>query len=403
MKIERFTGINNRQPVDRIQPTDAGIPVRDAVNVDLSASGTFQRRPGYEQVVTMANCRDLREVKGGALFASGDRLCRFNGATTTEVAALASPFVRVAYADSPLGTIWSDGFTLNVYSGTSKKLTPAVPNPAPVASASVLGSLAAGTYGVFFASIRSDGQQSAPTFPQYIAVPANGSIQVSASGHTERIAVFITAVDGEMFYREGSIEVGQTSAAFPVLSGAGQPVRYEPISDLPPGRILAVDSGRLLSADGPYLFYSLPWNMGLYRPAKDFIPFPEDITLIAPSEGGVYLCTTSKTYWLPGGDISKADMDGIAPYGAIKGTLSEMPNSLDLMWFSPRGPVRASPGGQIALMQDQQIAYGKADAGTSVVRESSGLRQFITSLSQAQPSGGAVFGSYMDARVITGA
>lgn len=402
MKIERFTGINNRQPVDRIRETDAGMPVRDAVNVDLSASGTFQRRPGYEQVITMANCRDLREVKGGALFASGDRLYRFDGTTTTEVATLASPFARVAYADSPLGTIWSDGFTLNIYSGTSKKLTPAVPNPVPVASASVLGSLTAGTYGVFFTSIRSDGQQSAPTFPQYITVPSNGSIQVSASGHTERIAVFITAVDGEMFYREGSIEVGQTSAVFPVLSGAGQPIRYEPISDLPPGQILAVDSGRLLSADGPYLFYSLPWNMGLYRPAKDFIPFPEDITLIAPSEGGVYLCTTSKTYWLPGGDISKADLSDIAPYGAIKGTLSEVPNSLDLMWFSPRGPVRASPGGQIALVQDQQIAFS-ADTqaqGAAMYREQNGLRQFVAALTKQTSSSGAVFGSYMDAEVI---
>lgn len=403
MKIERFTGINNRQPVDRIQPTDAGMPVRDAVNVDLSASGTFQRRPGYEQVVTMANCRDLREVKGGALFASGDRLYRFNGATTTEVATLASPFARVAYADSPLGTIWSDGFTLNVYSGTSKKLTPAVPNPVPVASATSAGSLVAGTYGVLFTTVRDDGQQSAPTYPQYIDVPQNGAIQISASGHTDRIAIFITNVDGEIFYRVGVVEVGETAVTYTVLTGAGQPIRYEPISDIPPGRILGLHRGRLLSADGPYLFYSLPWNMGLYRPAKDFIPFPEDITLIAPSEGGVYLCTTSKTYWLPGGDISKADLSDVALYGAIKGTLSEMPNSLDLMWFSPRGPVRASPGGQIALLQDQQIAYGQADAGTSVVRESNGLRQFITSLSQAQPSGGAVFGSYMDARVITGA
>lgn len=402
-QINRFTGINNRQPIDRIKPTDAGMPVRDAVNVDLSASGTFQRRPGFSQVVSLSNCRDIFEVKDGALFAAGDRLYRFDGQSASDLATLASPHVRVAYTETPLGTVWSDGFTLNLAEATSMRLTPARPNPEPSAAGVAGGSLVAGTYGLMFASLRSDGMQSAPTVPVFVSVPANGAIQIAASGHASRIIVYVTGVDGSVFYREAVIEVGQTSLTVPFVASAGQPLQRDIISDLPPGRMLAMHRGRLLSADGAFLFYSLPWALGLYRPAYDFITLDEDITLVKPVEGGVYVATTSATYFLAGGDISKADPTKIAPYGAIKGTAAKLPNSLDLMWHTPRGPVTASQDGNLALMQDAQIAYPSASAGASILRESNGLRQFITALSQAQPSGGAVFGSFMDARVITGA
>lgn len=401
-KINRFTGINNRQPIDRIKPTDAGMPVRDALNVDLSDVGTLQRRPGTTKKLSGTNVRDLFQIQGGALFADGDRLKLFNGSSASEVATLTTPHARVSYVQTPLGVVWSDGYRLNVYKGTSKRLAPATPNPEPFAVAASGGALTAGTYGVMFTSIRSDGQQSAPTIPVYVSVPQGGIIQVTASGHADRIAVFITAPDGEVFYREGSIEVGQSSAIFPLVRGEGQPVAFEVTADLPAGAILALHKGRLLSAVGPYLYFSQPWNMGLYRPATDFIPMAEDITLVAPVEGGVYLATLAETWWLPGGDITKADAIRLHPYGAVRGTLARLDDSNDLMWFTPKGPVRASQDGQIQALQEDAVVFPSADAGASIWRESNGLRQLISAISTnpSIPPGAAVAGSYMDAEVI---
>lgn len=400
MKIKRFTGINNRQPVDRIRDTDAGRPVRDAVNVDLSDAGTFQRRPGTKKTLSGTNVRNLYQVKGGALFADGDKLKLFNGSTATEVATLTTPYANVAYADTPLGTAWSDGYRLNVYNGTSRRLAPAQPNPVPSVVASAGGALVAGVYGLFFTTIRSDGQQSAPTVPQYVTAPANGVIQVSSSGHTERIAVFLTGVDGEIFYRAGTIEVGQSALTLPLARTDGQPVSYEVINDLPAGSILALHKGRLLSADGPYLFYSLTWNMGLYRPATDFIPFPEEITIVAPVEGGVFVATTEATYWLAGSDISKADVVRLKSDGGVRGTLTW--EDIKPMWFTPDGPVSGSQDGQITELQSDAVVYPAADSGASIWRESNGLRQLISAISTnpSIPPGAAVAGSYMDAEVI---
>lgn len=402
MKIERFTGINNRQPIDRLKPDEAGgMPVRDAVNVDLSASATNQRRAGYQRILAMPKSRDPFDVAGGFLFASESKLYKFDGVAATEVTTLTSEHSRIAYANTPQGVAWSDGFTLNLFDGTTRRILPN--QPAPAVSAITGGSLIAGTYGVRFVAMRADGQQSAPTVPVYISVSDNGAIQVSSVGHTERVGVSVTAPDGEVFYRETALEVGQSTATIPLLASAGQPLGQDIVSALPAGSILEFANGRLLSVVGSVLFYSQPWAMGLYRPAYDFIPLADEITLVKSVEGGLYLATTKQTFFLAGGDISKASLTVVAPYGAAKGTLAEQPNSLNPMWHTSRGPVLADQSGGLNLLQDKDIAYPEAGDGTSIVRESNGLRQLITSLSKTLPSGGAVFGSYMDAKEITGA
>jgi hypothetical protein len=110
MKIERFTGINNRIPPDRFKADEGGgMPVHDAVNVDLSAAGTFQSRAGFTPVVELPDCRSAFSVDDtGSLVAVGDELHRFNGSALTKVDDLGSSFARVAYAKTPIGVSAGD-------------------------------------------------------------------------------------------------------------------------------------------------------------------------------------------------------------------------------------------------------------------------------------------------------
>lgn len=397
MKIERFTGINNRQPIDRLKPDEAGgVPLRDAINVDLSASGTPQRRGGYKQIAAMPGCRDIFEAPNFALFASASKLYKFDGGSPIEVADLPSEHSRVACVDSPSGVIWSDGFSLNLLDGDSRRLSPKQPSPIPSVSGIAGGSLVGGTYGVRFTSV-VDGRQSAATNPVFVDVPDNGAIQVAAS---TGLNVFVTACDGSVFYRE-ALTTG-LSITIPILASSGQPMSGDIVGELPAGRMLAIHRGRLLSVSGPILYYSLPYSFGIYRPAFDYVPLSENITLVKPVEGGVYLATAKETFFLAGDDISKASLNRIAPYGAIRGTVANQPNSINPVWHSPRGPVFADQSGGLTIPQDRDIAYSSAESGASIVRETNGLRQLVTTLSSSLPSGGAVFGSFMDAKVIGG-
>jgi len=405
VKVPGFTGINNRAPDDRLPKDQSGkSAVRDAVNVDLTEVGTFQRRPGSERIVTGSNVRSLTSSGGYGYYASGASLYRFDGVAPSEsVAQLASAFANVCYAETPNGLAWSDGFTLNlIRGGSTARLVPAMPNPAPLCVGQAGGSLREGMYAVCFATVLASGLRSALTEPAFVQVPENGRIRLTMAALAATVDVFVTAPDGDIFYRDRTLPIGTTLQDLSVITSSGEPVVHEVTASLPPADILAYHNGRLLSAQGQFVRYSLPYSLGLYKPGTGYIPFPDPVTLVAAVEGGVYMATAKKTWFFPGGDVSKAEMAEVAPYGATPGTLATIPNSKDVTWFSPRGPVRAGIDGSITLLQDKQIAFAPADSGASIYRETNGLRTLITALSGSSPgSGTAAFGCYMTARSVT--
>lgn len=404
VRFGSFAGINNRQPIDRLRlRADEARPVRDAVNVDLSASGTFQTRAGHKLTLAAEQCRSLFPVDDtGALVAVGDKLMRFDGTAVTELATLTTRHASVGYTKTPLGIVWSDGFRMGLVRGwVDAGLLPPAPNPAPAITASSGGALPAGTYGVAFASALSDGRRSEMTVPEYIDVPDSGRILVGSAALSVPADIFVTAANGEVFYRAGRTTGG--SASVGVLNQDGEAAAYEVEVALPPSRILGFHDGRLLAAQGSVLLFSRPYSLGLYRPETDFIALPDEIRLLASAGPNTLIIGTETAHWLVSGDMADPTMRQIAPYGAVAGTLAEVPNatnSLDLMWFTQRGQVRASGDGSLALLQDQQIQFPSAPSGASVFRETNGMRQFIASLNQARPAASAAARCFMDARVI---
>lgn len=401
MKITNFKGINNRKPIDRLGATEGGAAfVRDAVNVDLSEVGTFQRRAGQERVIEAENCRSMFETPAGFFYAAGLDLMYFNG-SSIKVGDVGSPLADVAYTDTPLGVVWSDGFTLNlIVAGGSRAMLPAAPNPLPVATPGAGGTLRAGGYGISFATVLADGRRSELSYPQNVVVADGGSIVISAAGHTQPIAVFVTTCDGSILYREADIAVGQTSAVIPLVRADREPISYEVMAPLPPGNILAFHKGRLLSARDNFLSYSRAFDLGVHRPAYDFIPFPAPITLVAPVEAGVFVATEAKTYFLPGSDVAQSSLLDRQPFGAVPGTLTRERNVKGAMWFTRRGAMRVSDDGGMTLLQDKDIAFSPAQTGAAMVREENGLRTLVTALATNGQPASAVFGSYIDAEVI---
>jgi len=397
-RIPAFAGINNRAPLDRLPTTEGGArSVRDAVNVDLTQAGSFQTRQGFEQILANG-CRSLFTVDGSAALAAvGAELVMFDGVGTTKLADLSSAYSSLSYANTPMGVVWSDGARFGmVRDWVSSDLAPSVPNPTPVVLASQGGSLEAGAYGICFATVLPDGRRSAFTVPVYVDVPAGGRIEASGGG--QQVVAYVTAVNGDVFYRAGKLASGSLSIG--VSKQNSEPVAYEHLEGLPVGRVLGYRDGRLLSALGNMLYFSMPFQYGLTNPATNFVQFPSGIRVIADLDGGL-IVGTADSHWIIRGDLSSPEsMRQIAPYGAVEGTVSELPNSESLMWFTSRGPVMASPDGSLSMLQDQNIQFPSAATGAAVFQEQDGMRKFLASLSKPVPSGSAVARSFMDARVI---
>lgn len=404
-KSDRFRGVNNRLPPDRLRPLgdrEAGVFVPDAVNVDLTDAGTFQRRPGATRVGDDTNCRGLFSAGEHGYYATGDQLKMLDpGGSSRQIATLPSSYTPVAFTKTPRGVVMSDNYGLHLLRGPNiSPLAPpaplSVPTPIVVADA---GGLEAGAYGFLFMAVDADGVRSRPTFPTYVQTQAGAAVSVVLQAHDLDLLVFVSAPNGEVFYHQGTIPAGQTSFAVTRHQPAGEPFVYRVLERTPPGGVMGYFKGRLLSASGPMLYYSEPFSLGLYRPDRNFISFDEPVTLLASIDEGLWVCTTRDTFFLAGDDVAKAPVRQEASFGATPGTLAQVPQSQDWMWATPRGPVRTK-GAQLSLLQDEQIAYAPAESGAALVREENGLRSFVTVLAGAAPAGGAVMGSYMDAEVI---
>lgn len=403
MKVDRIKGINNRRPLEALgrtsTQTDTGAYfVADAVNVDLDPSQKPRLRPGYTMVQPGASSRGLFAVKDEsyAYVGVGSQLMHFDGTTMEAVGVLASPTVPLAYVETPLGVVCSDTIRMQLLRGKiSRDLVPAAPNPVPSVSSLGAGMLQAGQYGVIFVTENALGQRSAFTPPVYVNALANSAFTFSRPTSTQRVAIYITALDGEIFYRSATLEPNQTTLTLVASYTDGEPISYtHAVASMPAGHVLGYHNGRLLSGMEDVVFVSMPYTPGLYRVARDFIPLGERATMILGVEAGVFIGTASCCYFLPGGDPTAADLNEIATFGIVEGTLARMPNSLDWMVFTARGPARLTAEGGLQLLQDENMTFEPANIGASLVREQDGLRTLITSLRNVGQEG-AYVGSFM--------
>lgn len=405
-KAGPFLGVNNKLPGDKLRvPRTAsgggGAFVRDAVNADLTAAGSFQRRPGSTLVLAGNRCRSLWAAGDAGYFADGNRLLRFDGIGTVQVGALSAADALVSFTQTPRGVVWSDASQLCLIGGASSRpLAVPAPNPEPAVAAGSGGSLPQGSYLVAFANLNSAGERSALTPFNVVAVPANGAIDLTfAAGRTLDIQVFVSAVDGSQLYSEAIVAAAATSARLVLVTSQGSPVTDELEAAMPPGSIVREYRGRLLTAYGNTLFYSNPYDYGTYRPATGYVLLDAPVTLCEPDEDGVYIATALKTWFCRGADFASADLQLIAPFGAIPNTAVAEPNTLNLLWSTPRGAARAA-NGALVLVQDANVAFSQASNGAALFREENGLSQLISVLTGVVPTGAASASSYMDAETV---
>ncbi len=408
IKVGPFFGINNKMPSSslRTAQSGSGVPrtgnyLRDAVNVDLTTVGSLQRRPGATMRITGGRCRSLWSDGTRAFYADGAQLYAFDGATARAIADLNSAEATVSYAVTPRGIVWTDGASLQVIAeGVSTPLCVPALNPVPTVSSSSGGGVPEGTYQVAFANVNTTGERSAISECVTVAVPAKGTINLAFSGLRQfDTRVFVSAVGGSILYFEALVSAETYSFRIPLLKTSGEPMNDWVESPMPPGQLVRYYRGRLLTVADDTVFFSLPFAYGHFRASTNYVRLDAPITLCEPSKNGIFLATAKQTWFLSGDDIADAALVHLANYGAVPNTAASEPSSLALWWFSSRGAVRAV-GDKIELRQDEHIAFGDATNGASIFRESNGLSQLVSVLSNATPALGARASAYMTAEVI---
>ena len=204
--IGPFVGINNRLPDHQLGVVErgrkAGDYLRNAVNVDLTATGTLLRRKGSTLVVPGSDCHSLWSDSEKAFYVDGSTLYQY---PRTALRSGLVPGRRVSWCKTPTGdVVWTNGNVLErIRAGVSASLGLPVPNPVPSVTASAGGSLKAGVYQVAITAANADGEESGATWPVQVNVPEGGRIEVSGLPGT-LVNIYVSPLNGDTLYLTAS-------------------------------------------------------------------------------------------------------------------------------------------------------------------------------------------------------
>ena len=398
--IGPFVGINNRLPDHQLGVVDrgrkAGDYLRNAVNVDLTAAGTLQRRKGSTLTQAGTDCHSLWSDGEQAFYMDGDTLYQY---PRTALRSGLVPGRRVSWCKTPTGdVIWSNGTVMErIRVGVSAPLGLLVPNPAPNVTATVGGSLKAGFYQVAITATNADGEESGATWPIQVAAPEGGRIEVTGLPGT-LTNIYVSPLNGDALYLAATTTA--SSYIIPIMGALGQSLQTLGMRPMPAGEIVREHRGRLLVVSGSTLYYSEPFGYGLHDPLRGRIQFGGRITLLAPVKGGCYVGTETETFWLPGGDIEKTEVVELLPYGAVSGTDTALENQTGVAWMGTRGLIVADAQGQAKNVQEDTVAVGAAQIGATLYREQDGMRQLVLSSVRGSGVAKAAASSFFEADIV---
>lgn len=404
VKVGPFNlGVNNRLPDTQLVVPKVGTFLRSAVNVDLSGPGTVKRRQGFAASALGTDMHSLYSDGTTAYAVDGTTLFALTGdpatLTKTPIRSGLTPGQRLSFTDVVGATIYTDGVDLRRLSGAAEQplCVPMIsPEPDVVAAA---GGLPPGDYQLCFTYFDANFQQSGSTTP--VAFSGTGAtisnLPAAFPPGVTGVMVYMTSTNGDLLQLAQVVTTPQTSLSITTLPSLASACPTLLLKPMPGGAIVRHNNGRLMVAAGNLLCYSEPFS-NLYDPAKNFIPFAADITMIEPLTAGFFVATADETFYYAG-DITDTATRMVLPYGAVPGTSGAFPDKLRCWWMSSRGLVHGDDSGNVKNVQEANVAINPAQLGASLFREQDGNKHVVTSLQGSDATGASAY-SFMQAEIV---
>ena len=376
-------GINNSSR-DYVLPKGACL---DSLNVDFTAEGYPRSRTGYGGTQARTNARGLVNVGGKSFIAIGGTL-----SLVTNPSPLALTTIRtglsvrpVSYAERGGEVWWSDGVSSGRVNSDNSSSPWSVPAPADITLiASGAGTLESGTYRVAITHSMSDGEESHASTVASFVLSAAGSIVVTlptATAGTTSFNVYCSIADGSIMNLYSTVSAATGSVSITAKPQGKQLGNLEFLRPLPAGDAICFHNGRLCSMKGRDVFYSDPFNYGLYLPDEGYIDLGSDGSILASVETGLFVAA-DKTWFYSGTDMASLDPVEILPFGAASGTAFKHPAGNNLVgWYSDEGLVIGAQDGSAKMIQrDNGFIAPVGESGSVWVKRRDGMTHVIVSL-----------------------
>lgn len=312
MEINKFLGINNVADPMRLAKGEMTL----ATDLDVGSTSKLLARRGHTALVTGTTAHSVFEASFGVFCVINRDLKLFSTAGT---------LLRTVYEELGDPRVWyltlSDGrvaFSNGLINGIADLTTTADWGvPAPVdAGAGVPGST---PYMVTYVRT-SDGLEGPPAYG-YDIDPTQAVIGLPVrAGYS--INLYIAPAGAKLF-------AGSTTTDTVTPTSTYGAVYVEPPLAKPPvGTVMTQFGSRLLLADGNVVWATQAFRPELCDVSKDFVQFPDPVTLIYGVEQvGVFFGTTSGLYFANGATFNDLKLQSISAAPVILGSGVEIATS----------------------------------------------------------------------------
>lgn len=380
-RLTPLKGMDNVSHDDKMSSfgKESFVALRDAVNVDIDASGRTQlRRTG--STVTDSNYQNLWQSSlHGDVFATlGIDLVRINVSDwTCEILGHIGNGVieylvinNLVYISNGVEIFTFDGQALN-------KLT--IDSPAtPVLLNLVQGELDQGTYTVAVSWV-SNGKESALSGSASIDV-ANGQgfsllLPYCFESSVDSVVVYCTTRDGGELRKLMTIPIAQRDVLITDISDLGRTAQFANLSAMPGGKFSGYWQGRLVTANRNMIRFSQAMNFHLHDERYDYVAMPQRITFMKPTDNGIWVGQVDHVAFLSGTDPRALQMvrktaQAPVPFSAIYSDSEELGEMAQggqvVVWLSQHGYVVGTPLGQLIEPHANKLKGISAKYGQSV-------------------------------------
>jgi hypothetical protein len=382
-----FHGMNNlpTPPSKLVDENRLNTP-RLILNADVMDSGLVNQRGGYRLQVSLPGAHSLWAGSVMLAVAAGI-LNRIEGTMVTPLATVSGPRAPLSYAEVNNLVYVSSPSWNGVYELLTDTMRPWGLDPPGAPDISLIpGDLAPGRYSLAYTKFVDGRLSGNGPLTQIVWEGQAQGIQLNNLGadelcwitHPNGSDLFLAMVDGQ----------GQIIGQVPNL----QPLLTLGVIPPPPFAHFAQAHGRIWGANGRNLYYSEPGEYEWFK-RKNYLPFLENLVMVAPFADGLYVHSRKSCWCLTGTDPGKMTVkrvgDGAVPgtltFAMVEGggyeiskTLSQMPSPI---WMGEEGFIVGTHSGHVVHLTDTRLKIASRECGAAITRDLDGVPQILISQS----------------------
>jgi hypothetical protein len=387
-----FKGMNNLPgAAAKLLDDERQISPQVVLNADVTDGGAINIRKGFQETKVLTNCHSLWAGSVMLCVAEGadtpQALFRIEGEQAWELCEVTGPPASVNFVEIN-GLVYCSNLTWQaVYDLLGGTLRPwGVPLPPAPQVSLTAGDMTPGIYFVAYTNLEGD------------CLGGNGPLTKIAWGGESRGIQLSNMPPGALAWvthpNGGELFLAEVVAG--VISAPGvQPLPTFGAAPPPGFSHFVFEHGRVWGGRGKQLLFSDPNQYELFRDGN-YLPFIEDLVLLAPVTGGLFANSLTSTWFLEGTDPDKMKMERVGD-GAIPGSLAmaqmsgpsvgggyEISRKLTQMpspvWMTKQGIVVGTHTGHVVHLTESRVRINSRTRGAGIYRVQDGIPQVIMSL-----------------------